>query len=538
MNKKMVLNWLSLVILIATSAYVPVSAPSEKNAQFAPEVRRVGLVVAYHPGDSITIVDRRGTEFPFELGSPLRIVPRSRANRLRPGAFVTVIAPNNVTGGKHIAVGIVIHPSVPPGFPVPPVPSTPEPPPPPGPTEPPTVTPPPGGTVDFPPPTDTFVPTAQKTTLVFSPTVDLSSLPPLRRPIVGYSFPESFDDWNMPIRVAAFREITIDSSETLTPVGVAEVGSNQSDPQIYMVTIDLVSTATEVQGQLVSLTTTETLDVTFERMPQIRNPERINSPYNEFEDLEPAPSTFHTIYADGVCFVLPTDNGRVKYCSKPTGFEEPASPVSVADNFLLQYAELQDLITPVAEQFDLETAIQLDAIISMQENIQHIEECASALTQEACAADVVVAPVDEQYLLQNYDDHFGEDDDDDGEDDDNGEDDHDDGEDDNGDDDDDPVSRIALAVAVMKVLRPIETSDVTILPGDYRLDYWFDANGVFYAATVTGVMTDNTQVVNQPVPAVPASLINASGDDPQQPGAQVSSCRLFRRCTFFQRSCG
>ena len=526
MNKKMVLSWLSLVILIAASAYVPVAAPNGNSAQFAPEVRRVGLVVAYHPGDSITIVDRQGTDYTFQLDSPLRIVPASRANRLRPGAFVTVIAPNNVPDGKHTAVGIVIHPNVPPGFPVPPTPSTPEPPTPPGPTEPPTVTPTSGPSIVYPEPKDPSVPTAEKSTLSFSSTVVLSSLPPLRRPIIGYSFPGGFEDWAMPIRVAAFREITIDSSAMFTPVGVVEVGSDQSEPQIYLAEIDLVSTATEVQGRLVSLTATETLDLTFERMPQIKNPDRINSPYNEFENLEPAPSTFHTIFADGVCFVLPTDAGRVKYCSKVTGLEEPTSPVSVADNFPLQYAVLQDLIIPVAEQFNLETHIQLDAIVSMQENIQHIEECASALTQEACAADVVVAPLDEQYLQQNYDDHFAEEDDDDGEEDD------DDGE------DDDLSSRIALAVAVMKVLRPIETSDVIIQPGDYRMDYWFDEDGVFYAATITGVMTDDTQVVNQPVPAVPASLINASVDGPQQPSAQISSCRLFRRCTFFQRSCG
>lgn len=529
MNKKIVVSWLSLVILILTSAYVPVAAPGGKTTQFTPEVRRVGLVVAYHPGDTITIVDRQGNEFEFELASSLRIVPRHRAHLLAPGVFVTVIAPNNTPGGKHIAVGIVIHPGVPPGFPVPPTPSTPEPPTPPGPTEPPTepptVTPTPGDTVVYPDPKNPFIPTVQKPTLVFSPTVDLSSLPPLRRPIVGFSFPGTFEDWDMPLRVAAFREITIDPSEALTPVGVAEVGSNQSNPQIYLVKIDLVSTATEVQGQLVSITSSETLDLTFERMPQIKNPERINSPYEEFEDLEPAPSTFHTIFTDGACFVLPTDNGRVKYCSKPTGLEDPTSALSVADNFPIQYAELQDLIIPVAEQFDLETHIQLDAIVSMQESVQHIQECASALTQEACAADVVVAPLDEQFFQQNYDDHFGEDDDDD------------DGEDDD-DEDDDSSSRAALAVAVIKVLRPIETFDVTIQPGDYRMDYWFDANGVFYAATVTGVRADDTQVVNQPVPAVPASLINASADDPQQPNPQISSCRLFRRCTFFQRSCG
>jgi hypothetical protein len=83
------------------------------------EVQRVGVVVAYIPGQSITIVDQDGNPFTFELASPLKILPSFRANMLAPGAFVTIIAPNNVSGGKHIAVGIVIHPGVPAGFPIP-----------------------------------------------------------------------------------------------------------------------------------------------------------------------------------------------------------------------------------------------------------------------------------------------------------------------------------------------------------------------------------------------------------------------------------
>jgi hypothetical protein len=83
------------------------------------EVQRVGVVVAYISGQSITIVDRDGNQFTFELASPLKIVPAFRASLLAPGAFVTIIAPNNVPGGKQIAVGIVVHPGVPSGFPVP-----------------------------------------------------------------------------------------------------------------------------------------------------------------------------------------------------------------------------------------------------------------------------------------------------------------------------------------------------------------------------------------------------------------------------------
>jgi hypothetical protein len=85
----------------------------------------VGVVIAYLPGQSITIMDRDGNQLTFELAPSLKIVPPQRASALAPGVYVTIIAPNNVPGGKQIAVGIVIHPGIPEGFPVPSQTSTP-----------------------------------------------------------------------------------------------------------------------------------------------------------------------------------------------------------------------------------------------------------------------------------------------------------------------------------------------------------------------------------------------------------------------------
>lgn len=85
----------------------------------------VGVVIAYTAGQSITIMDRDGNQFTFELAPSLKIVPPQRASALAPGAYVTIIAPNNVPGGKQIAVGIVIHPGIPEGFPMPSQTSTP-----------------------------------------------------------------------------------------------------------------------------------------------------------------------------------------------------------------------------------------------------------------------------------------------------------------------------------------------------------------------------------------------------------------------------
>src|SRR5258706_2326055 len=80
---------------------------------------RVGLVVAYKTGQSITIMDRDGNQLTFTLAADLKIVPANRVGMLHPGAYVTIIAPNNVPNGKQIAVGIVIHPGIPEGFPLP-----------------------------------------------------------------------------------------------------------------------------------------------------------------------------------------------------------------------------------------------------------------------------------------------------------------------------------------------------------------------------------------------------------------------------------
>jgi hypothetical protein len=81
-----------------------------------PEVQHVGLVVAYTPDQSITIVDKNGDQFTFTIATPLKIVPAHRADMLGPGAYVTIISSNNVPGGKWIATGVVIHPHAPSSF--------------------------------------------------------------------------------------------------------------------------------------------------------------------------------------------------------------------------------------------------------------------------------------------------------------------------------------------------------------------------------------------------------------------------------------
>lgn len=111
---------LSLFLLLALAfGLLSNLTNAHASANPDPEVQRVGFIVAYTPNESITIVDRDGNQFTFAIAANLKIVPAHRADLLKPGAYVTIIAPNNVPGGKWIATGIVIHPQPPSSFPIP-----------------------------------------------------------------------------------------------------------------------------------------------------------------------------------------------------------------------------------------------------------------------------------------------------------------------------------------------------------------------------------------------------------------------------------
>jgi hypothetical protein len=99
------------------------------------------------------------------------------------------------------------------------------------------------------------------------------------------------------------------------------------------------------------------------------------------------------------------------------------------------------------------------------------------------------------------------------------------------------------SAGVVQVLREIDTdpdnvhevgSDI-IQPGFYTMTYYY-LDGVFQSAKISGISdTTGDNVTEQEVPAVPATVIN--GDDTMLQGAEVSSCRIFNICTFFQRFC-
>ena len=70
----------------------------------------VGVVVAYTPGVSITIVDPNGNQIEYMLDSTVRIESPDGKDAIQIGSIVTIIAPASVDKGKQKAVGIVVHP--------------------------------------------------------------------------------------------------------------------------------------------------------------------------------------------------------------------------------------------------------------------------------------------------------------------------------------------------------------------------------------------------------------------------------------------
>jgi hypothetical protein len=75
------------------------------------KVHRVGWVMAYAPGESITIQAHDGNTFTFALAEDVKILPTDRADELAVGSRVTIIAPRNPATPLGAANGIVVHPA-------------------------------------------------------------------------------------------------------------------------------------------------------------------------------------------------------------------------------------------------------------------------------------------------------------------------------------------------------------------------------------------------------------------------------------------
>ncbi len=372
---------------------------------------------------------------------------------------------------------------------------------------------------------------------------------------VGFTFP----DGTIALKAAPFWDIYSypygdDPDGYYTPVGLVEFGDGSDSgvpPGIYLVMLDLQSIDQYILGEIRHLYEEGAVyTLYFERIPQLLNPMRFDpdrTSYAEFTDSSLPPDNSVTLTADGVCFILKTGDPSmgedyVRYCS------EQASVLSPQVNYKPQYEGLIESIGKTAEYLGMENDIQYEQIISEKEDLESITRCADKNlagdlegAQLECGSDITVAPVKEEYYLENYaagydqmkSQSFLE----------------------------DPAPLAAalpvvfqqdeiyaghfpVPVATVQVLSPIDTDpdmryegDTDIIqPGYYRLDYWFDANEEFYAATISGYRyADEVEVRFQPVPAVPATFVNADGSD--QAPAQISTCRIFRRCVFWQQIC-
>jgi hypothetical protein len=82
-------------------------------------VHRVGTVVSYTAGQSITIQDRKGNQSTFLLTANTKYLPNKRADSLGVGSYVTIIAPRDPKSSNTMltAIGVVIHPHAPTSFP-------------------------------------------------------------------------------------------------------------------------------------------------------------------------------------------------------------------------------------------------------------------------------------------------------------------------------------------------------------------------------------------------------------------------------------
>ena len=409
--------------------------------------------------------------------------------------------------------------------------------------------------------------------------------------ILAYTLPASgeLSSWTIPIKVAPFFKIaeyqqtfpdwwTDEGNPTPSEVGVLEIGSGSDKQGQYLVAIDLVSENEVVPGFIASTENQNIHKVLFQRIPQIVNPARgERASFEEFKILGTPPDIAVAISANSVCFVVnitQVENGEpkyIRYCSQSD------SVLSVRVNFPSQYEAVQSQVLEVAGQLGFtQKDLQIDQIISEMEDTSHLNDCREqilnpskptsspealipeapvnlkfsppeapaiptedkpslefsqnqnliaenlASIREECRSDITVAPVTLDYFRSRHESMQI------------------------------PTGKQVqvaslltsipkqevsqVPVAVVLIHQPIDTSLGIVYPGEYQMYYWYDDAGELYAATITGMLTeDGSPVTDQRVPAVPATFINE--DETEQPGAQISACRIFGICVFFQKTC-
>ncbi len=314
----------------------------------------------------------------------------------------------------------------------------------------------------------------------------------------------------------------------------------------YHVWVDVVSTDDIVTGWL-AINGKAVQHELFDRIPQSPNPERteaLDTHYDAFTNAgEPAVAAAG-ISADGVCFTLNTDvlgTEPISYCSDgiaPTPINtnigvsrlvRQAFPLSilalqgttstdtlsVTQSFPAQYTDLQTAALAAATHIDYPSqganpadTLDLTQILSTIEGATRLTDCAAATDPQKpsiCVSDIIFTPVQATVFQAKYDALQAQ------------------------------VATAPLPapatidVGVARVLYPLDiptvnpVGTVTIPPGDYRVDNWFDVNGVFYATTMTGIADDGSTVTDIQAPAIPGPFLNTDTTTQPDPSVEISA---------------
>ncbi|MGD8753065.1 MAG: hypothetical protein PVG14_16640, partial [Anaerolineales bacterium] len=221
------------------------------------------------------------------------------------------------------------------------------------------------------------------------------------------------------------------------------------------------------------------------------------------------------ITADSICFFIDLHQGDFgRYCSVPgeiyiaqNDSERYIRQFSVRQDFDTEFRNIEEIIIGKANELNIVTnTIAREMIISEMEDPGRIVKCAS---EEDCNADIVGAPFitfwdDYDEAVQQTEDVF------------------------------------QVAAGFVWVVNEINIEEnMTLLPGDYIVSFWFEPNGngdaAFVKATVDGITSDGEEVNNQQIPAVPSAYIRADGQ--KEIVNQISAWKLARWCCFWQSNC-
>ena len=316
--------------------------------------------------------------------------------------------------------------------------------------------------------------------------------------VIGFIFP----DGQVALRLAAVNNPRLVDGD-LTVVGAVEIGS-----VFYQVAINLESTEQQVRGRLIAGDGGQ--DLTFERTPLIRNPDRSDSP--TFPAISPI------ISSHGICFVVGQAEVLGKqaqpaiawsrYCSfTETGSNAPL--LSVQDTFPDQFNALRERMDETRSRLedagfpqDVEAEIDTSLTISELEGHPNLISCNGS---SECLADIIGAP--SARFWDDYDRAVEE----------------------------AGGERFAVTVGIVRVERNLEVPDQELVrPGVYWVRVWFDDGETFIGSTQLGVTDDGQRVMGQTIPSTPAYFLDA--DDPRRVVSWISAWRLRRWC-MWQSNC-